>query len=327
MTALGILSVAHPHAASYAPALAANPDIQFTGIADDQSERAASFADEHGTSVHEPEALLETSDGVVVCGENATHHKWVEMAAVAGVDVLCEKPLATSTADAERMLETADENGVALGVAMPLRFSRPVQEAETLLSDGTLGDLLSIVGTNRGRMPGLWFPDPDLAGGGAAMDHTVHIVDLVHWLTGERVVEVYAELATRMHDIQTEDVNVLSMELAGGATFSLDGSWSRPDEWPFWGDATLELVGTEGVVSVNCFDQTVQRTIRSGANAGRADLYWGDDLDARLLADFASAVSMGDQPLVSGREGRDAVAVVEAVYESAERQEPVAVTY
>jgi predicted dehydrogenase len=326
MTAIGLLSTAHPHAESYATVLDGLPDVEFLGVADDDPERGAAFASEQGVQVREREGLLSTADGVVVCSENATHRRDVEAAAAAGVDVLCEKPLATTTGDATAAVETAEAEGIGLGVAMPLRFSQPARSARALLADGDLGELQAVVGTNRGRMPGGWFADPDLGGGGAAMDHSVHVVDLVHWLTGERVVEVYAELATRMHDIPTEDVNVLSMELSDGTTFSLDGSWSKPEAWHFWGDATVELIGSDGVASVDCFDQTVQRTPRGG-DGGLQSLYWGDDLDAAMLREFVTAVEEGRDPETTGREGIEAVAVVEAVYDSARRGEPVTVTY
>jgi predicted dehydrogenase len=87
------------------------------------------------------------------------------------------------------------------------------------------------------------------------MDHTVHIIDLVHRLTDTRVAEVYAETGTRFTDAAVEDVNVLSMELDDGTPFLLHGSWSKPDEWPSWGDASLEVTGTENVLELNCFAQ------------------------------------------------------------------------
>ena len=324
--ALGILSTAHLHAHAYADLIAERSDVELVGVADGDAERGSSFAGDHGTTFFDDaESLLDRVDGVVVCSTNADHRSWVRAAADAGVHVLSEKPLAPSVDEAESIVGACREAGVELGVAMPLRFSLPLRRAKEAFEAGDLGELRTVVGTNRGQMPGGWFVDPGASGGGAVMDHTVHIVDVVHWLTGERVAEVYAETGTRFHDLSVEDINLLSMTLADGTTFSLDGSWSKPDEWDFWGDATLELVGTEGVATVDCFDQKLKHT--SDADGGIRSIYWGPDPNGEMIADFAAAIADGRPPETTGRDGVEAVAVVEAAYESARRGEAVPVDY
>jgi predicted dehydrogenase len=323
---IGILSAAHVHTDAYASLLGEMDDAELVGVADDNAERGRETAERYGVDHLNAADLLEQVDAAVVCSTNATHREWVEQAAAAGVDVLCEKPLSTNPEDAHAMVEVCEKAGVHLGVAMPLRFSEPVKEAETALANDAVGSLHTISGTNRGRMPGGWFADPDAAGGGAATDHTVHIVDLVHHLTGSRVAEVYAELGTRFHDIAVEDVNVLSMELEDGTQFLLDGSWSRPDSWRTWGEAGLELHGDGGNVCVNCFGQRLTHTA-GGENAGTHAVFWGTNPDAGLITDFVDSVREDRPPETTGEDGVEAVAVVAATYESAERGEPVGVEY
>ncbi|WP_435320928.1 Gfo/Idh/MocA family protein [Haloarchaeobius sp. TZWSO28] len=322
-TPIGICSTAHLHSHAYATILDSLETAEFVGVVDEDPERGESFATEHDVPLLDEAELFEEAAGVAVCSSNADHLRWVRAAAAAGVDVLSEKPLSPTVSDAAEAVEVAEAADIALGVAMPLRFSRPVRRAKDALESGDLGSLRSITGTNRGQMPGSWFVDPAESGGGATMDHTVHIVDVVHWLTGQRVAEVYAETDTRFHDIGVEDVNVLSMCLDDGTTFSLDGSWSKPNEWDTWGDATVELVATDGVVSVDCFAQTFKHTTEAGIQS----VYWGDDANEGLIEDFVEAVETGRDPETTGRDGVDAVAVVEAAYESAERGEPVPVEY
>lgn len=146
-------------------------------------------------------------------------------------------------------------------------------------------------------------------------------------MTDERVAEVYAELGTRFHDTAVEDVNILSMELTDGTVFTLDGSWSRPDEWDFWGDATIDIVGSEGTIDVDCFDQTYKLTRDTGDDSGIASVYWGSDPNYGLIRNFVEVVKSDRTPEISGRDGVDAVAVVDAVYESAKRGAPVSVAY
>ncbi len=324
---IGILSAAHLHAGAYAAQLASLDGAELVGIADEDADRGREFAENHGIDSMEADVLLEQADGVIICSTNANHRDWAERSAAAGVHVLSEKPLAPESEDARAIVDACQEAEVRLGVAMPLRFSLPAREAKRALQDGTIGALQSIVGTNRGQMPGSWFTDPDAAGGGAVMDHTVHIVDLVHWLTGERVAEVYAETGTRFHDLPVEDVNLLSMELTDGTQFSLDGSWSRPDNWDFWGDATVSLFGTDATVDVDCFAQKLKYTDDRPDGDGIQSLYWGSDPNGGLVADFVDAIREGRPPEITGPEGIEVVAVVEAAYESASRGTPVDVEY
>ena len=323
---VGLLSTAHLHADSYGPMIADLDDATLVGVADEDAERGREAAEQYGTAYYEQAELLDRVDAAVVCSTNADHAEYVAACADAGVDVLCEKPLATSYEEAIEMVDRCGSAGVALGVAMPLRFSDPVVELEDAVESGRLGDIHAVNGTNRAGMPGGWFADPDAAGGGAMVDHTPHIVDLVHKLTDERVAEVHAEGGTRFNDIPVDDVNVLSMELTDGTTFLLDGSWSRPDEWPTWGGATLEMTGTEGAAAADCFSQHLTYTGAEGDTDVR-EVFYGSNPNVGLVEDFVEAVRDGRDPETTGEEGADVVAVIDAAYRSVEEERPVSVEY
>ena len=317
---IGILSTAHLHAGAYAPLLERLAAVRFIGIADEDHERGEEFASEHDTRYRSRDDLLSEADGVIVCSTNTNRRDPIERAIEADVDILSEKPLATTATEATRLVTLCREAGVTLDVAMPLRHSVPAERARTALRDGQIGSLTAITGTNRGQLPGDWFLDPDVAGGGAVMDHTVHVVDLVHWLTGERVAEVYAETTTALHDVAVEDVNLLSMTLTDGTQFTLDGSWSKPDEWSFWGDATVELIGVDGVVSVDCFDEVVRET-----TDGIESVFWGTDPNERMLRRFSRTAAGDADPAVGVDDAIAAVQVIEAAYESAANGKAVSV--
>ncbi|WP_312907471.1 Gfo/Idh/MocA family protein [Natronosalvus caseinilyticus] len=325
---MGILSTAHVHTNGFGSRLNARADVEFVGVTDDDVERGREAAGRFDVEFLEPAALLSSVDAAIVCSTNVTRRQWVERAAAAGVHVLCEKPLATTLEDARAVVDACDDAGVRLGVCMPLPFSVPAKRAKEAYEAGEIGDLRVAVGTNRAwlrdrHLTG-WSASPKHAGGGAAMDHTVHIVDLVRWITGEEVVEVNAEFST-MHDgVEVEDINVLSMALSDGSIFTLDGSWDRPDDWDYWGDATLNLIGTDGELAIDVFDQTLKRT-REGE--GIDGVYWGSIPDDGLLQDFVDAVENDRPPLVTAEDGLRETAVVLAAYESDERGEPVAIEY
>lgn len=321
---LGILSAAHAHADHYAEALAHVDDAHLVAIADDDTARADSFADRHDIDNRPTEDVLDLVDGVIVCAPNNEHGRWIEAAADADVPILTEKPLATSVDEARSLVTHCDRRDVHLGVAMPVRFSPPVRMARETVKRGKLGRLRAIVGTNllTWIRPGTWITDPDLAGGGAIMDHTVHVIDLVRWITGVDVVDVYAVGGTQFSDLAVEDVDVLSMELSDGTIVTHDGSWRQPESWDFWGDLTLRLIGEDRVLDVDCFDQ-VYRLTTDGKGIDR--VHWGTDINVELLRDFVAAIRNNRSPAVPGSDGIHPIKVVEAAYESIDRGEAVTV--
>jgi predicted dehydrogenase len=325
--AVAVVSAAHSHAHAYADVVADLDGAVLTAVVDDDGDRGRAFADRHGIE-YAGETVAVDADAAVVCAENAAHRRWVEAAAAAGLDVLCEKPLATTAADARGCVDACEAAGVALGVAMPMRFSEPVRRAKATLEAGELGDLQAVVGTNllQRMAADTWFIDPERSGGGAVMDHSVHVVDLVRWLTGEEVAEVYAESGTRFGTYDVEDVDLLSMALTDGTPVTHDGSWRQPDTWEFWGDVTLRLIGTDGVLEVDCFDQTLAETC-DGDDPGRDAVFWGTDPNVGLLREFLAAVEADRTPAITGEDGVREVRVVEAAYESVDTGAPVPVEY
>lgn len=93
------------------------------------------------------------------------------------------------------------------------------------------------------------------------------------------------------------------------------------------GDVTLRLIGTEGVIEVDCFDQTLTHTRDTDEDPGIESVYWGSNMDEGLVRDFVAAVREDHKPAVPGEDGVHEIRVVEAAYESGKTDEPVAVKY
>ncbi len=314
---IGILSAAHVHTSSYARALQQIPGVTLAGLWDDNVTHGQQRAEEYDTTFEaDLDRFLEGCDAVVICSENVRHRELTVKAAEAGRHVLCEKPLATTTADARAMVEACQKAGVLLGTAFPVRQSGAVISLRDAVRNGVLGRVLMIRGTNRGTMPGGWFVDKSLSGGGAITDHTVHVVDAIRFVTGEEITSVYAQADTHFYpDLAVEDCGLIIMELSGGGIVSLDPSWSRPNQaFPTWGDVTMEVSGTEGVANV---DYTAEHTkLYSNSRVRAAQLGWGEDNDLLLVTDFVRAIREGRAPMASGEDGMRAVEVVEAAYAS-----------
>jgi predicted dehydrogenase len=321
---IGIMSFAHMHAHAYAAAINEIEGAELAGVADHDPERAAQAGKQHSAQVFDSyEALLDSGlDAVVIGSENIHHRKLTEMAAGAGLQVLCEKPLATTIADGQAMLDACRNAGVQLMTAFPCRFSPAMARLKSAVEAGQIGNVLAIRGTNRGRCPWGWFVEPALSGGGAVIDHTVHVTDLMRWLLSSEVKEVYAEIDNRMYHQKFDDTGFLTMEFENGVFATLDTSWSRPKSFPTWGDVTLSVVGENGVLTLDMFAQNlVHYSDRSGGTSWQP---WGNNIDLLMMEAFVKAVE-GKTPVpITGEDGLRAARVALAAYESAKVGTPVA---
>jgi len=322
---IGMLSFAHMHAYSYAACLKQIPGVELVGIADDDPARGQEMARRFGTRfLASAEALLdEKLDGVILCAENARHRSLTELAAPHTPHILCEKPIATTLADAQAMIETSAAHGARLQIAFPVRFSPPVQRLKAVLDEGALGRIYSVKATNHGRMPGGWFVDKALSGGGAVIDHTVHVIDLLRWFWNTEVTEVYAEIGySLLHpDLGIDDAGMLSFNLATGAYGTLDTSWSRPTSYPTWGDVKLEVLGEKGAAKVDAFNQHL--AVYSDQTGRGEWVNWGSNIDLGLIRNFVDTIATGREPFITGYDGLKALEVALAAYRSAETGLPV----
>ncbi|MFL5732027.1 MAG: Gfo/Idh/MocA family protein [Chloroflexia bacterium] len=325
---IGILSFAHLHAEGYIEKLRAMPGVELVGLADEDAARGERYARQFGAALFPSyEALLaEEPDAVLVCSENSKHRRLVEMAAAAGAHVLCEKPLATTLEDGQALMDVCARAGVKLMTAFPMRFSAPLQEIKARLDAGELGQVLCCNATNQGQLPKRhreWFVDPELAGGGAVMDHTVHLADMLRWYLESEVVEVYAQTNRIFHagEVEVETGGLLMLTFANGVFASIDCSWSKPDNYPTWGGLTFELVTERGAVQVDAFRQNL--TVYSQGLQRPTWEHWGSDTDQAMLEEFVAAIREDRPPGVSGLDGYRALEVALAAYVSARSGQPV----
>lgn len=325
---IGILSFAHHHAEAYIANLRALPGVEVLGVSDEDQERGKRFADQYGVRfyVSYADLIQDRPDGVIICSENSKHRPLVELVAAEGVSILCEKPLATTLADSRAVVDACDRAGVLLMTAFPMRFSAPLLEIKARLDAGDFGRVLCFNATNQGELPTkhrAWFVDPDLAGGGAIMDHTVHLVDVMRWYLGSEVSQIYAQSNRIFHadEVVVETGALEMLTFQSGVFASIDASWCRPPYWPTWGGLTFEMVTERGAVIVDAFKQNL--TVYSHRWQRPQWYYWGSDMNQAMVAEFVAAIREQRQPKVTGVDGLRAVEVALAAYRSAETGQPV----
>lgn len=326
MIRIGMISFAHMHAYSYADCLQQlSHTVDLVGVFDEDPRRGGEAARRYGVPFYSScdELLRQKPDGVLVCSENAKHLRYTELAASAKTHVLCEKPISVSIADGKAMIDVCQSNGVQLMIAFPCRFSTPILRARQLVVEGRLGRVLGVKGTNRGTMPGGWFVQKELSGGGAIIDHTVHVVDVWRWMLGCEVTSVFAESGRLFYDsIDIEDTGLLSIEFENGVFGSLDTSWSRPNaSFPTWGDVTMEIVAEQGSIELDAFKQRISVYNNDSIRAEWA--CWGDPINLGLVRAFVKSIQT-DRPVpVNGYDGFKAMEVALGAYRSVELGKPV----
>ncbi len=327
---IGIMSFAHLHAEAYIHNIRNAPDVEMIGFSDTDHERGKHFAEVFNTPwfpTHEA-LIAEKPDGVVVCSENAAHRELVEMAANAGVHVLSEKPIEVTLKAAESMRDVCEANKVKFMTAFPVRFSSAVLDVKTMIDQGDLGRIYGINGINHSEIPRehrAWFAQKALAGGGAVMDHTVHLVDAMRWFFGCEITEVYAEVDNLFYpgevDVDTAGIVLLTFE--NGVFASVDCSWSRPTTYPRWGHLKMDILGENGFTVL---DSSAQHLTVYSKHLPRNPMWinWGgSDPNQLMINEFVASIREDREPSVTWRDGYEALRVALACYESAETGQPV----
>ena len=322
-------------AAVHADAIALLPDARLVAVTDVAAGAARDFAAARGCAA-EPtlDDLLARRDVdvVCVCVPSGLHAEVGVRAAKAGKHLVVEKPVDVTLEAADRLLAAARQAGVTLTVMSQHRFDPGVTELKRLIDDGALGRLvLGEASTKWHRTQayydaaawrGTWAMD-----GGALLNQGVHYVDLLRWCMGP-AVEVTAVCTTQAHDIEVEDTALAIVRFASGAVGTISATTAAYPGFP----QKLEITGTEGTVTVED-GQLIRRALRGTMDAAQAPVpAQGASADpaaldaavhAAQLADLLAAADEDREPAVSGQDGRDALEIVRAVYESSRTGRPV----
>ncbi|WP_316762445.1 Gfo/Idh/MocA family protein [Streptomyces herbicida] len=335
---IALLSFAHVHAATYIRLLRDRTDIDLITTDPDGDPAAPSRGKNLAQALDVPyadtydEALAQAPQAVIITSENTRHRPLVERAAAAGAHILCEKPLATTAEDAQAMIDACETAGTNLMTAYPVRFHPAFTTLRHTVTSGTIGRLLTVHGVNNSSNPALqqsWFADRALSGGGAVMDHTVHIADLVDVLLGgEQPTNVYAQanqlLTQGAGPADVESAALITLTYASGLVTTIDCSWSHPPTHPTWGGLTLTCIGEKGVAAFDAFPPLLR-----GYDAQRAQTRWTPsttDVDAAMLEAFLTAARTGQRAHPDGQSGLRTLKVVLAAYQSLSNNQPVALT-
>lgn len=315
----GILGTAGIADRAICPAIAQIDGADLVAVLSRDRSRGEEFARKHGGArvfTDYGELLADAEVDIVYVGSpNALHADQVVAAAAAGKHVFCDKPLATSVADAQRAVEACRVAGVKLGINFQTRYHRFVIEVKQALADGRIGDVVIAemeVSPGRNPLRG-WRTDPGLAGLGSVNNLGVHAYDLLRYLLDHEVTEVTALLDVGRREA-LETVALVLLRFDNGTLAYVNANQAVPDY-----RSDLVLYGTEGrIIGESVTRPGLDGQVRILAD-GKESSFETSTRDAflRAVAAFQRAVIEDTEPDASGLDGLRSVQLTDAIARSA----------
>ncbi|NLU09875.1 MAG: Gfo/Idh/MocA family oxidoreductase [Tepidanaerobacter acetatoxydans] len=264
MLSVGIIGCGKIAQVRHIPEYIENGNCKLIGFYDKNPKRTHEVAQKYGGIAYGSyEELLANKeiDAVSICVSNHLHAEITIAALRAGKHVLCEKPMATTLADCEAMVRTAEDVGKKLLIGHNQRLAPAHKRAKQLIEEGLIGDIITFKTTfghsgpetwsiDAGR--DVWFFDKNTAVMGAMADLGVHKTDLIQFLTGETIVETTAKLATlnkktsEGKPIGVDDNAFCIYKMSNGIIGTMTASWT------YYGpeDNSTILYGTKGIMRI-----------------------------------------------------------------------------
>ncbi|MBN1352533.1 Gfo/Idh/MocA family oxidoreductase [candidate division KSB1 bacterium] len=333
---IGIISFAHGHSQTYCQRMLTYDDVRLVACWDDDESRGRMAAEKYGMaySAHLDDVMRHRDiQGIIITCETNRHAEMALAAANAGKHILCQKPMALTLADCDRMAEEMQKAGIKFMMAYQMRHDPSNIRIKKLLDEGVLGkigllrrrhcipvllDENFLKGTSR------WHIDP-VKNMGMWMDDASHATDFIHWMLG-RPVSVMAEIENTLTDVSSEDTGVAIYKFSSGAMAVLVNS-----SVTLAGENTTEVYGDRGVLIQN-YDDAVSTAI-APPNGISLKLFTRDnpvwmDLGIDIPAShgeriasvpraFIDCIKYDTEPTVTAADGRISVEMILAAYQSA----------
>jgi len=313
--------IANAHAGAYS----ATPGVSVAAIADGNPVKAERLAARHSASALTTldDVLAAGVDVVSICTPTPTHCELVLAALDAGVSVLCEKPIAYSLADADRMIAAADAAKGMLMVGHVSRFEPEHARARQVIASGAVGELQLSSQTITASAPqwseGGWLHDHSQSGG-PIMDLAIHSFDYLAWVHGSTPQRVTALAADTAAGPST--YALITVRMADGSVATIEASWAHPSAHGF--HLITEIAGSAGRLSWTYEGVTLGTIVDRDGSSSRFDPL-ADRGFRSEIATFAAAVRNGAPSPITAREARVALATAVAATESVRMERPVAV--
>ena len=341
---LSIIGLRHLHPRSYMPLFTSVPGVRPVAVVEGDEGLRSAFARDFGVAAYERlEPMLER-ERPALAAIFLPHDECpaaAEACARSGAHLMVEKPMASTSQGAERIVAAARDAGVVLTTGYCWRMHPAAIELRRLVQSGALGKVIAAEGRcAAGRLQRYidgraeWILSRSRCGGGPMYNLGVHWIDLLRWVLGDEVVEVSGRNVKVNARYDIEDNSFAHLRFHGGAVAALDISYTVPDSFPHGRDLYIAVRGTLGVVSWAPAYEGARDVLEvasdhpdfAGSPRRRIELEleplkgYSGFMGARYVRDFVEAVRQRRAPAVSGDDGIAALRIVEAVYRSAEEK-------
>lgn len=281
--------------------------------------------------------LAELRPQLVAIATESGNHAEIALACIdAGCHVIIEKPIALSLADADAIIRRGEEKGVRVCACHQNRFNQSIRHIRAAVEQERFGRLSHgcvHVRWNRNQAyytqapwRGTWAQD-----GGALMNQSIHGIDLLRWMMGDEIEEVFAYTANQQHPyIECEDIGLAVVKFQSGALGTIEGT---TNVFPKNLEETLYLFGENGTVkaggtslnTIDCWQFADRRAedeaLSQGLKEETSNVYGNGHI--LLYRDVVEAVQSGRPPYVDAAAGKRALELVLAIYQSATTGRPV----
>lgn len=315
----------------HAAAAAQAPGGRLIAVVDTVGERAQALADQYEADWYtELDSVLTRDDVQVIsiCLPTRLHLDIGERAMAAGKHVVMEKPLELTLERADRLLAVARQNGVQIAAIFNRRFIPALKATKRAVDEGLLGDVIVADMYFKGYRSQEYYDGSGwrgtwaMEGGGALINQGIHGIDLLCWIAGP-VAEVFGYADHLRRQIEADDTTISVVRYASGAMGVIEGMTSIQPALP----DRLEFHGTKGSIQLSAYSLAQWNV--PGAESWPAEVEaeersqlanvrnLGEIGHFAQIADMVGVVREGRPPVVSGDEGREALEVTLAIYESA----------
>ena len=302
-------------AQTYAQAFQTSDCCKLVAVADVNEDSAKAFAEPFGAKAFSDyKTLAENSeiDAVIISTPPDSHPEIAMFFMRKGVNVLCEKPLCLSVAEARAMIETAEKSEVVFTMATKFRYCEDVVKAKAILASGVLGEVVQFENafTAKVDMSKRWNSQREISGGGVLMDNGTHSVDIIRYFLGA-ITDVLALETSGTQNLSVDENVKLLAKTKNGIAASVDLTWGINKELPNF----ISVYGTNGTLHIGW------RESKYKLNSSPDWTIFGKGYDKvqafrSKLENFRNAILEGEELLTKPEDALGSVEVIEAAYKS-----------
>ncbi len=326
---LGVIGCGSIAQESHLPAICRIPSLRLVAVADIDEPRAQLAKEKFGAlyKYRDYRHLLQNKDvdAVDICTQTKYHAEITIAVAQSGKHVLCEKPIALSLEEADRMIEVCSKNNVKLMIAHSRRFIPRYRIVRQIIREGRIGRVIWATQISRRHLvePSSWYFDPKMTYGPIA-EVGIHEADLLRWMFGDEVVEVQGVARARSPDAQLYDQVFAALRFKNGAVASFEVGYVLPKSYTQY--TTLEVLGSTGLVSAS--DTHMNVAIQGRDEGITYPLAYSDLLSVNTAYEdeiwaFADSIIKEKEPPVTGADAHAALEIVLATLQSIKERRPV----